>query len=86
MLTREVVVAALQQSVGLMDRPHLAKSVLRGDDIRLEELDIDSLSTYEVILHIEEAFDVEIPPSSVIASETLSDLIQAVDEIRNLRQ
>lgn len=77
---RQSVLAALDTTTGLMNRPDLAVIALSGGDFPLASLDIDSLSAYEVIMQLEEEFEVEIAPAAVLASETLSDLIAAVSK------
>lgn len=78
---RNVVIEALSQTVGLLDRTSLAPIALSGGDFALSELDIDSLSTYEIIMHIEDELHIEIAPDTVMLAKTLAELISAIDHI-----
>jgi acyl carrier protein len=75
---RQSVLAALDQTCGLMDRPSLVPIALSGEDFPLSDLDIDSLSTYEIVMLLEDEFGIDIPPTAVASSTTLDDLVAAV--------
>ncbi|MCX7289381.1 MAG: phosphopantetheine-binding protein [Rhodobacterales bacterium] len=75
---RRVVIAALDKSVGLLDRPSLAPVALSGGDFALSELDIDSLSTYEIIMQLEDELGIDLPPAAVASTTTLDDLVDVV--------
>ena len=77
---RRSVLAALDSTAGLMDRPTLAAVALSGGNFPLAALDIDSLSAYEVIMQLEEEYEVEIAPAAVLAAVSLSDLVDAVSK------
>ena len=76
---RSAVLDALNISCGLMERPEFASVILAGGDIALAELDLDSLSTYEVIMSVEEALGIDIKPEVVFGATTLSDLVARID-------
>ncbi len=78
MSIRQSVLAALDQTCGLMDRPSLVPIVLSGGDFALSDLDIDSLSTYEIVMLLEDEFGIDFPPLAVSSSTTLGDLVAAV--------
>jgi acyl carrier protein len=75
---RQSVIAALDQTAGLMDRPSLAPLALSGGNFALSELDIDSLSAYEIIMQLEDEFSIDIAPTTIAAATTLDDLVDAV--------
>ncbi|MDB5657837.1 MAG: hypothetical protein JWS10_452 [Cypionkella sp.] len=75
---RQSVLAALDQTCGLMDRPSLAPIALSGGDFSLSDLDIDSLSTYEIIMQLEDEFGIDIPPVALASAASLADLVAAV--------
>ena len=80
---RNAVIAALDQTTGLMDRPSLASVVLSGGDFALAELDIDSLSTYEIIMQLEDALGIDISPAAIASTTTLADLVDVVTRAAN---
>ena len=47
---RRSVLAALDTTTGVLDRPKFAALALSGGDFALADLDLDSLSAYEVIM------------------------------------
>lgn len=75
---RQSIIVALDQTTGLLDRPALAPVVLSGGDFDLSQLDIDSLSTYEVIMQLEDEFGIDLPPASVASATTLCQLVDVV--------
>jgi acyl carrier protein len=79
MTTRMAVLDALNSSCGLMERPEFASVIHSGGDIPLSELDLDSLSTYEVIMAIEEALGIDIKPDVVFSATTVSDLVARIE-------
>ena len=76
---RTVVLDALDKTVGLRGNPVFAKAMLDGTDIRLNDLDIDSLSRMEAIMLIEEALGIEVDDDEVMEQETLNSLIEFVE-------
>ena len=46
----------------------------------LDDLGADSLDVYQIIMGIEEEFDIEIPPE---AAEKITNVIEAVELIKN---
>ena len=75
---RRSVLAALDTTTGVLDRPKFAALALSGGDFALADLDLDSLSAYEVIMALEDEYAVNIAPAAVLSSHMLSDLIDAV--------
>jgi acyl carrier protein len=84
MTARAVVIEALNTTCGLMNRPELASVILKGGDIELDRLDIDSLSAYEVIMLIEDELDVNVKPTAVFNSRTLSELVAEIDSLLHI--
>lgn len=81
MNARSIVIAALDKTTGLMNSPTLAPIILSGGDFDLSELGVDSLTTYEIIMLLEDEIGVEIAPATLISAKTLSELINSVDLI-----
>lgn len=86
MTSRSVVIAALHRTAGLLDRASLVPIVVAGGDFNLSELDIDSLSAYEIIMHIEDELEIELAPVTVMSAKTLNELVSAVDAIASLKR
>ncbi len=61
---------------------HLGKSEgdIRPDSTFMEELDADSLDMAELVMDVEEAFDIEIPEDESDNLRTFKDLVDYVAE------
>ncbi|MFN7223684.1 MAG: acyl carrier protein [Paracoccaceae bacterium] len=76
---RSVVIDALDKTVGLRGNPVFAAALIAGTDIRLGDLEIDSLSRMEAIMLIEEALCIEIDDDEVLEQDTLNGLISYIE-------
>lgn len=76
---RTVVLDALDKIIGLKSNPIYAKALVAGDDTRLSDLNMDSLSRMESIMLIEEALGVEIDDDEVMEQDTLNGLISYLE-------
>lgn len=79
MNVRNIVIAALEKTTGLMNSPTLAPIILSGGDFDLSELGVDSLTTYEIIMLLEDEVGVEIAPSTLMSAKTLSELVSLIE-------
>ncbi len=79
MNVRDAVIMALDKTCGLMERSSLVKKLNSDQDFDLLELDLDSLSSYEVIMQIEDALEVDLEPSIVLSSQTFSELLMNIE-------
>lgn len=79
--TRTAVLDALNTTCGLMERPEFASAIHTGGDIALADLDLDSLSTYELIMSVEEALGIDIKPDVVFGAVTLSGLVARIERL-----
>lgn len=71
---RECVVNSLHESVGILNDPEIVKLLKKGEDIRLDKIEIDSLCQFEIIMDIEEKLSVELDADEVFSKETLNSL------------
>lgn len=76
---RKAVLDAIDTTCGLYDRPQFAAAAHGGGDLILSQLDLDSLSTYEIIMALEETLEIEIRPEVMFRSETLSEVVAALE-------
>ncbi|WP_133488376.1 phosphopantetheine-binding protein [Aliiroseovarius marinus] len=60
MTTRQRIIEALHQATGALDDPLLAPKLLGEGDVNLLEVNADSLVQFEFMMHLEEAFDIEL--------------------------
>lgn len=74
-LLRAAVIAALDRTLGLMERPDTGRAILTGQDVRLDALDLDSLGAYEIVFELEETLGRPVPPATVLQAETVAGLI-----------
>jgi acyl carrier protein len=80
--TREIVIAALHRSIGLLNDPVLAPRVLAGDDLPFSALEMDSLDLFEVIMEIEDRMGLELDADDVAAQPGLVALVEFLDQSR----
>lgn len=76
---RLLAIEALHRSIGLLNDPAYAR--IRQEpsrDLVFAELELDSLSTLEVLMEIEEAVEVELDPELLPELETLSGLVDFI--------
>ncbi len=76
---RTVVLNALDKTIGLRGNRVFAEAIVAERDIRLTDLDMDSLSRMEAIMLIEEALDIEIDDDEVLEQDTLNGLIGYIE-------
>ncbi len=55
---------------------------IAGGDVRLSELEIDSLAAMEICIAIETNFDVSIVPNDLPTFESLGALVKRIKEMR----
>ena len=76
---REVVIGSLHESIGFLNDPRYARvGDAREMDIAFEELELDSLSTLEVLMEIEEKTGVELDPELLPELRTLNGLVDYI--------
>lgn len=80
---RALVIDALDASAGVRGNPVFAGAIARGEDVTFDTLDLDSLTRFEVMMHLEEALGIELDDDEVEGAGTLDalvrHLIQAVE-------
>ncbi len=59
-----------------------ASPVERATDARIDELGIDSLETIELVMELEEQFDVSIPEEDAEGIHTVGDLLRYIQKRR----
>lgn len=77
--TRTVVVEALDKIIGLKGNPVFARAMVAGSDIKLTDLEMDSLSRMEAIMLIEEALNIELDDDEVLEQVTLNGLVDYIE-------
>jgi len=71
---KDEVIKAIQDVLSL-GRDHLTE-----ENQNLEQdLGADSLDSIEVVMHLEEVFNIEIPDSEISGKETVGDIIKLVE-------
>ncbi|MEO8243415.1 MAG: acyl carrier protein [bacterium] len=73
--TRDIVVAALHKSIGLLNDPIHAPQILAGHDLEFSEIELDSLDLFEVIMEIEDRMGLELDADDVAAQPSLHALV-----------
>lgn len=72
---RAVVIDALDASAGVRGNPVFAGAIARGEDVRFDALELDSLTRFEVMMHLEEALGIELDDDEVEGAGTLDALV-----------
>jgi acyl carrier protein len=80
--TRDIVIAALHKSIGLLNDPGHAPAVLAGKDLEFSRIEIDSLDLFEVIMEIEDRMGLELDADDVAAQPSLHALVEFLDRAR----
>ncbi|MBC2576105.1 acyl carrier protein [Peptostreptococcus canis] len=57
-------------------------SVITMDTDLMEDLDADSLDAVEIIMNIEEEFDIKIPDEDIEGVRTIADIINFLEELK----
>jgi acyl carrier protein len=73
---RALLIDALDASAGVRGNPAFAGAIARGEDIGLDALALDSLTRFEVMMHLEEALGIELDDDEVAAAATLDGLVR----------
>lgn len=76
---RMLAIDALHRSIGLLNEPAYAR--LRQEperDLAFADLELDSLSTLEVLMEIEEAVGIELDPKLLPELVTLNGLVEHI--------
>lgn len=76
---RKIVVDAVNKVTGFMNNSDHFAIVRDRGHLDLSELDIDSLSQFEIIMEIEEALSVELDADEVFAHSSLNALCTWLD-------
>lgn len=72
---RKTVISALHTATDILNDPDLGQAVLNGADLDFDDIDIDSLSRFELIMHVEDALDLELDDDDLIRQTSLNQLI-----------
>lgn len=59
---------------------HVMQKLENGEDVKFEDLDIDSLDLFEVIMQIEDTFNIELDVDEVLAQGTVKGLTAFVEQ------
>lgn len=70
---RATVIAALDRVTGVMNQPALARTLMAGDDLFFDTLDIDSLSL--MVMALEDALGIELDGDEVAATRSINGLV-----------
>ena len=80
--TRDIVIASLQKTAGILNHPRHAPLLMAGHDVALSEIDLDSLDLFEVIMEIEDRLGLQLDADDVAAQPSLHALVAFLDRAR----
>ena len=66
----------------IMEQLSVGESMVTMDTNMMKDLEADSLDAVEIIMAIEEEFDIEIPDEEAEKFQLVSDLVKYVEEVR----
>ncbi|MCC6305437.1 MAG: acyl carrier protein [Rhodobacteraceae bacterium] len=72
---RRAVVAAFDEIAGLLSNPEVGPALIRGDDVPLAGIELDSLTRFEIIMRLEEEFAIELDDDEVLAQTSVAGLV-----------
>lgn len=75
---KEIVVSALLEAGEHVAPKEALAKLSDGDDFSIDELGLESLDMMQVIMHIEEAFDIELEVGDLSDQTTLGALVAFV--------
>jgi acyl carrier protein len=76
----KLVSTALIEASGAKTEDHIIQKLKNGEDANFEDLDMDSLSQFEVIMQIEDALNIELDADEVLAQGTVKTLVDFVEK------
>jgi acyl carrier protein len=82
---RALVIGVLDEVAGIRTNAAFADALVKGDDISLEAIGVDSLARFEAIMKLEEALGIEIDDDELVEQETLNRLVVFLEERAALR-
>lgn len=82
---RALVIRVLDEVAGIRTNAAFADSLVRGDDILLDSIGIDSLARFEAIMKLEEALGIDIDDDELLEQKTLNALVTFLEERVALR-
>lgn len=78
---RTVVLNALDETIGIRTNPDFARALRENRDIRLADLQVDSLTRFEAMMLIEEALGIEIDDDEMVAQDTVNGLVAYLERL-----
>lgn len=75
----DLVINALAEASGAKSDDAQIGKLNRGEDVALDELNLDSLARFEVIMQIEEALDIELDDDEVLEQQTVKALVTFIE-------
>jgi hypothetical protein len=80
--TRDIVIASLHKTAGILNDPRHARLLMAGQDVALAEIEMDSLDLFEVIMEIEDRLGLQLDADDVASQPSLHALVAFLDQAR----
>lgn len=74
-----LVTDALVNASGAKTDPEAIAKLKAGEDVHFDDLDMDSLSRFEVIMQIEDALSIELDEDEIIEQATVLALVRLIE-------
>lgn len=75
----DVLIAAVQECTDVLDDPKLIEGLRQGQDIRMEDIALDSLARYEVMMRVEDSLGIEIDDNEIVEHEGLLAIAATIE-------
>ena len=72
---RKTVIAALDKSINVLRDPEIGPRLLKGEDVAFDDMELDSLSVFEVLMFVEEELGIELETDEIEDIETVNGLV-----------
>jgi acyl carrier protein len=72
---RKVVIEALNKASGALNEPEMARTLMSGGDVPFAELDMDSLTMFEMIMDVEEKLGIELDADQVASKSGVDEFV-----------
>ena len=70
-----LIISALETASGLETPPAVLARIQQGEDVDLEELRLDSLDRFEVMMYVEEQLEIELDEDDLTEQKSVHGLL-----------
>lgn len=75
----ETIVKIFQETAKVLKEEGALASLRAGNDVRFDEFAVESITRFEMIMQIEDAYDIDLDDHELVAQETFLELVRLVE-------